>query len=169
MANIVLSPCWRPGRSGVPAAWFDLADEAAQILAFLTSSLQGVYVTSQRDGTPSLLYAYTVGGDLCLDHGRPRLETVPRRFASIWHRLPAPLRQFYETLHNGWTFQPSNSMGPLPVEDWAFLSEDRFDIDAVTARAMQWTAAGSWRSFITAPETTCASTFPTTPASRRLA
>jgi hypothetical protein len=39
-------------------------------------------------------------------------------------------------LHDGWTFAPANSMGPLPMADWAFLSNARFDIDEETASAM---------------------------------
>jgi hypothetical protein len=54
----------------------------------------------------------------------------------IWERVPAKFRDFYTQLHDGWTFLPANSMGPLPVDDWAFLSDDKFDIDDETARAL---------------------------------
>jgi hypothetical protein len=64
------------------------------------------------------------------------IADVPERLRPIWSRIPAKFRDFYTQLHDGWTFLPANSMGPLPLEDWAFLSDDKFDIDDDTARRL---------------------------------
>jgi hypothetical protein len=99
--------------------------------------LKRLYVMREQDDTLSLLYLYTVGGkDLNFFRGRAPIADVPERLRPIWDWVPAKFRDFYTQLHDGWTFLPANSMGPLPVEDWAFLSDDKFDIDDDTARRL---------------------------------
>src|SRR5262249_53125900 len=39
----------------------------------------------------------------------------------------SPKAHFYLNLHNGWTFLPDNSLGHLPLDDCAFISDDKFD------------------------------------------
>lgn len=134
-ADAAVPPGWQPLPNGLPRAWLDLANEAPRILAFLSSAVHRVSLVP-GGAADSLTYAYTVNGDPCFYHGRPPLAGPPPRFAALWPQLPGALRRFYLDLHDGWTFVPANSMGPLPVADWAFLSDDRFDIDADTARRM---------------------------------
>ncbi|WP_146171958.1 SMI1/KNR4 family protein [Pseudoduganella armeniaca] len=130
-----LPPGSHPLPGGLPRAWLDLATEIPRILAFLSSAVHGIYLVP-GDAADSLMYAYTVSGEPCFCHGRQPLAGPPPRFAALWPQLPESLRRFYLDLHDGWTFALADSMGPLPVADWAFLSDDRFDIDAHTARRM---------------------------------
>jgi hypothetical protein len=117
--------------------WSDVAAEWPSVQDFLRTMLKRLYLLREQDGTLSLLYLYTVGGnDLNVYRGRAPITEVPERLRPIWNRVPATFRDFYTQLHDGWTFLPANSMGPLPVEDWAFLSDDKFDIDDATARAL---------------------------------
>lgn len=110
--------------------WRSLSARVPNIAAFLKNDLQKLFVLEQQRGGMSLLYAYAVGGDdLNFYKGRPPLAAVPEKFQCVWERIPAELRHFYLHIHDGWTFVPAESMGPLPVEDWHFLSEDKFDID----------------------------------------
>jgi hypothetical protein len=119
------------------AAWSAFAAEWPSAQDFLRTMLKRLHVLREQDGTLSLLYLYTVGGnDLNFYRGRSPVTDVPQRLRRIWDRVPASFRDFYTQLHDGWTFLPTNSMGPLPVEDWAFLSDAKFDIDADTARAL---------------------------------
>ena len=117
--------------------WSAFAAEWPSVQDFLRTTLKRLSLSREQDGALSLLYLYTVGGnDVNVYRGRAPLADVPQRLRPIWNRIPAPLRDFYTRLHDGWTFLPANSMGPLPVADWAFLSDDKFDIDAATARAL---------------------------------
>lgn len=98
--------------------------------AFLRGKLKNLSVLEEPRGGTSLLYEFTSGGDdLNFYRGRQPLLAVPEKFQGVWECIPADLRYFYLRIHNGWTFVPSESMGPLPVEYWHFLSEDKFDID----------------------------------------
>jgi hypothetical protein len=117
--------------------WSDFATEWPSVQDFLRTMLKRLHVLREQDGGSSLLYLYTVGGnDLNFFRGRAPVTDVPERLRPIWERVPAKFRDFYTQLHDGWTFLPANSMGPLPVDDWAFLSDDKFDIDDETARAL---------------------------------
>ncbi|MFP5392566.1 MAG: SMI1/KNR4 family protein, partial [Gammaproteobacteria bacterium] len=113
------------------------ASAAPSIQEFLRSNLNSLSVVLEADGSPSLLYQYTVNGrDVNYYRGRLPVSSVPERLRSVWERVPVALRAFYLNLHDGWTFLPADSMGPLPLADWAFLSDDKFDIDVATSRAM---------------------------------
>lgn len=124
-------------RMSLLTAWSELAAELPNVQNFLRTMLKHLLILREQNGTLSLLYLYTVGtGELNFFRGHTPLNKVPERLLPIWSRVPAKLRNFYVNLHNGWTFLPADSMGPLPVEDWAFLSDDKFDIDEETARKL---------------------------------
>jgi hypothetical protein len=124
-------------RVALLTAWSALATDWPSIQDFLRTMLVRLTVLREQDGTLSLLYLYTVGGnDLNFFRGRAPVAGVPEHLRPIWDRVPARFRDFYTQLHDGWTFQPANSMGPLPLADWAFLSDDKFDIDDETARKL---------------------------------
>ena len=138
------------------AEWNVVIPDLPNVAKFLLAALQRVFVLEEANGAISLLYQYTAAGQLNFYRGPPPLTRVPERLAPLWDRVPARLRDFYTRLHDGWTFLPSNSMGPLPAADWAFLSDDRFDIDDETAGAMGVDIARSRLSSTMAPATICA-------------
>lgn len=118
------------------AEWDVITADLPNVARFLEAALQRVWLLQAANGAISLLYQYTAGGELNFYRGRPPLTRVPERLVPLWDLVPNRLRDFHTRLHDGWTFLPANSMGPLPVADWAFLSDDRFDIDEATAGAM---------------------------------
>jgi hypothetical protein len=40
-----------------------------------------------------------------------------------WDRLPANFKEFYNSLHNGWYYLASNSLGPSPTDDFFILDD----------------------------------------------
>lgn len=46
----------------------------------------------------------------------------------LWDRLPDDLKEFYRSVHNGWTYLADNAMGPLPIGDLELLTE-KLDLD----------------------------------------
>jgi hypothetical protein len=118
------------------AYWNNFAAQVPTVFNFLNNFARPVVVLAEQNKEVSLLYPFTAQDVLYFYRGHPVLGAVPARFAAVWPRIPAQLRDFYLNVHNGWTFLSSNAMGPLPVEDWAFLSDDKFDIDEETAARM---------------------------------
>ena len=117
--------------------WGDVAARMPSIATLIEKLSHPVVGLVEKDGAVSLLYPFTTGGtDINFYRGHPPLTEVPPAYQGLWHRMPLEWRAFYLHIHDGWTFLPGNSMGPLPVDDWAFLSEDRFDIDDITAARM---------------------------------
>lgn len=103
---------WEPFRERLPG-----------VLDFLEHKVHGVCVLLKANQPPSLLYVYGRVEDLYFYRGGSALgDVVPDDPRSIWARLPLKLREFYSTLHNGWTELSSDSMGPLPLQDIEFLA-----------------------------------------------
>jgi len=138
-AGIKPPPKWEPviskpfGSFNVEAwsEWDPIVKKAPNIGRFLKSILRFNSVFfDQRRSLLYLLYVYTSHGrDINFYAGRPSAIEPPEKVGPFLKRFPKELRHFYEQLHDGWTFLPSNAMGPLALEDCAFLSEDQFDFD----------------------------------------
>jgi hypothetical protein len=47
---------------------------------------------------------------------------------AIWSKLPPDFTEFYDSLHNGWYYVASVSMGPAPTEGFFFLSDFEWGI-----------------------------------------
>ncbi|CUI03118.1 hypothetical protein BN2497_1013 [Janthinobacterium sp. CG23_2] len=124
------------GRMEASAGWDDFSAQLPTMAAFFHKQARPLLLLADADHAVSLLYPFTAGGELYLYRGHPPLSAVPERFQSVWPRIPQQFRDFYTAVHNGWAFLSANSMGPLPVEDWACLSDDRFDIDDGSAAGM---------------------------------
>jgi hypothetical protein len=109
--------------------WDTIANKVPTIGYFLERNLLFNSVClDERADILHLLYVYTsLDSDIYFYAGRPPVVDIPRKVAGIWTHFPPELREFYLTLHNGWTFLPSNSNGPSALDDCAFISEDQFD------------------------------------------
>lgn len=118
------------------AYWNAFAAQVPAVYNFLNHFARPVAVLAEQNKHVSLLYPFTAKDVLYFYRGHPALRAVPAQYEALWPRIPAEFRDFYTNIHNGWTFLSSNAMGPLPVEDWAFLSDDKFDIDEDCAAKM---------------------------------
>lgn len=102
---------WEPYREFLPG-----------VLDFIEHKVHGVCVLLEAGKPPSLLYFYSEEGDNYFYQGElPLGDTVPDDPRQIWARLPPKLREFYATLHNGWT--TISFMGPVPFDSIKFLSD----------------------------------------------
>ena len=119
-------------KAGAWPEWDPIVKKAPNIGRFLKSNLlfNSVFL-DQRRGLLYLLYVYTSqnGRDIDFYAGRPPAGEIPERIERAFKHFPSELRNFYLNLHNGWTFLPDNSLGPLPLDDCAFISDDEFDFD----------------------------------------
>lgn len=129
------------GLAACPPEWTTLKVEMPHVLNFLESNVLGTAILLDNDINPSLLYGFTVNGEFRFYWGQPPLEhslpSVPE-MDRLWSYLPLALRNFYTSVHNGWTcfHTPMNSMGPLPLQECFFLSEARLIISNEMATAL---------------------------------
>lgn len=124
-------------RDAVLEGWGEFAANVKSAEHFVRTQLKDVLILLQGE-SPSLLYVYTADqGDINFFEGRvPLQEPVPKQLGAVWQAVPQGLRRFYSEVHNGWTFLASNAMGPLPLRNWCFLSEDHFDLSPDTIARM---------------------------------
>ncbi|MDR0245382.1 MAG: SMI1/KNR4 family protein [Burkholderia sp.] len=130
-AGIDVPPAWRallaaPDDAladGLVQMWAGIIDRLPAVARFFRDKLARPAVFCDDGGEVMLLYPYTVEqDDLNFFIGRAPLRERAPVDASFRHALPDELRDFCENVHDGWTFFPSNSMGPLPVGEQAALT-----------------------------------------------
>jgi len=102
------------------SAWYPIKLEAYSerlpwIYALLRRCLIGtaIFYTDY----PNLIYIFHDSEDYYFYIGRPPLSCLNIYPADQLQKLPGDLIEFYQDIHNGLTFYPSHSMGPLPLED----------------------------------------------------
>jgi len=116
-------------RTGAWPEWDPIVKKAPNIGRFLKSNL--LFNSVFFDQRKSLLYLLYVHSsqerNIHFYAGLPPASEIPERLGEAFKRFPRELRDFYLNLHNGWTFLPDNSLGPLPLDNCAFISDDKFD------------------------------------------
>ncbi|HAY44576.1 MAG TPA: SMI1/KNR4 family protein [Micrococcaceae bacterium] len=117
--------------------WGPLLIRLPSVRSFFAKNLRAPAIFSKSSDDSVLLYPYTVDGgeDLNFFIGNPPLgDLAAENETQLWRALPDDLQYFYRNIHNGWTFFPTNSMGPLPIGDFGLLSE--FDLEPEDLRKM---------------------------------
>ncbi|URZ08858.1 SMI1/KNR4 family protein [Clostridium felsineum] len=64
---------------------------------------------------------YYVGGNPNEKFNNPKLQKV-------WSKFPDSIRRFYETVHNGFYYYASESMGLVPIQSVTFFDDDEWGI-----------------------------------------
>jgi hypothetical protein len=109
-------------------AWSYYQKELPGVYELLEERLERVELLHHRGGV-SLLYILLSNGKTYCYEGRNPCQTSMRpEIKRVWRSLPKKLKSFYDELHNGWFYLPSESLGPAPVESFFFLSEDEWGI-----------------------------------------
>ncbi len=110
-------------------AWENHREQLPQVFDFLAAHLRSVNLLIDKNlvtNTTSVRLLYTLErGDRTLYYagGNPAQKSVPAPVQAIWSKLPVDFRRFYDSLHNGWYYVASNSMGPSPIEDFFILDD----------------------------------------------
>jgi hypothetical protein len=113
-------------------AWKPFQPELSNTIAYLGEHLEGIDLISYN-GQYSLLYTVKnqKGAVLYYEGRNPLSKNVDPRLQAVWNRLPPKLAAFYDTLHNGFYYYASESMGLSPIEsvtnlddlEWGILEE----------------------------------------------
>jgi len=69
---------------------------------------------------PNLIYIFHDSEDYYFYIGKPPLSYLNLHTRNKL-KIPCELVDFYQNIHNGFTFHPTNAMGPLPLEDQPLL------------------------------------------------
>ncbi|MGI4788188.1 MAG: hypothetical protein ACRYFS_04990 [Janthinobacterium lividum] len=110
--------------------WKPFQDLLPEVYDFLQHKVRGVCLLLKDQQPPCLLYVYSRGEKNYFFRGWPPLgDQMPQGKEKIWACLLPGLQQFYRELHNGWTHLSSNSMGPLPVNDIGYLSDQDWELE----------------------------------------
>jgi len=98
-----------------PAQWEVYRDRLPWLCTLLKKCLIGTAIFYKEN--PHLIYIFHDSEDYYCYIGKPPLNYSSSYPATQLQKLPRELIGFYQDLHNGFTFHPSNSMGPLPLEE----------------------------------------------------
>lgn len=104
-------------------AWQAHRPQLASVFEFLAAHLRSVVLLTDKTST-RLLYELEQGGHVMYyAGGNPLKKSMSPSVRSVWDQLPADFRSFYDSLHNGWYYLASHSMGPSPTEDFFILDD----------------------------------------------
>lgn len=104
-------------------AWAPYRRQLPLTFKFLSTHLQSVNLLIDKMSV-RLLYELEQGGQtMYYAGGNPTQKSMSSLVRDAWDKLPADFRKFYDSLHNGWYYLASNSLGPSPTEDFFILDE----------------------------------------------
>ncbi len=116
--------------------WAGIVERLPAVAQFFRDKLARPAVFRYDGGDVVLLYPYTIEhDDLNFFIGRAPLRERAPVDAPFWAALPDALRFFHQNVHDGWTFFPANSMGPLALADQAVLT-DKLDLTPAETRKL---------------------------------
>ena len=134
------------GRAELPQAWVDVlsvdgharleralslwdpfAEQLPELIGKLKSSLVSLDLL-RYGGEYSLLYGIQgLQRTLYYEAKNPRRRKIKPNVSALWSRLPQSIQDFY-SLHDGWYYLASHSMGLSPTEDVFVLSDEDWEV-----------------------------------------
>jgi hypothetical protein len=104
-------------------AWDRHGAPMARVVGFLAKHLVSVNLLIDKTSVRLLYELRKDGQTMYYAGGNPQRKKMSDAVRSVWDKLPAELREFYDSLHDGWYYLASQSMGPLP-SDCFFILDD---------------------------------------------
>jgi hypothetical protein len=110
-------------------AWEGYQEQLPTVFDFLSRHLRSVSLLTDRTlvaGTTSIRLLYELekqGRTMYYAGGHPLRKSMSPAVQAAWPKLPADFRRFYDSLHNGWYYLASTSLGPSPTEDFFVLDD----------------------------------------------
>ncbi|MBC2188013.1 SMI1/KNR4 family protein [Listeria booriae] len=105
------------------------SNELRNTISYLSDNLLDVELVCYND-VYSVLYTVKVGeGEVDYFEGRiPTQNILNKELQKFWSETPQSIKDFYETLHNGFYYFPSRAMGLVPLENVTFFGDDEWGI-----------------------------------------
>lgn len=103
--------------------------ELRNTISYLSRHLEEVELMN-TNGRYSILYTIKTdnGEILYYEGGSPKDEFNNEELEKSWDKIPSTIRNFYRTVHNGFYFYASQSMGLVPLENVTFFDDDEWGI-----------------------------------------
>ncbi|MDG5471397.1 SMI1/KNR4 family protein [Jeotgalibacillus sp. ET6] len=103
--------------------------ELRNTISYLSRHLEEVELMD-INGRYSILYTIkTDDGEIrYYEGGNPKDEFNNKELEKSWGKFPSTIRNFYQTVHNGFYYYSSQSMGLVPLEDVTFFDDDEWGI-----------------------------------------
>jgi hypothetical protein len=104
-------------------AWEEYQAQLPAVFGFLSSHLRSVNLLTDKTSVRLLYELQKDGRTMYYAGGNPASKPMSAAVRDAWDKLPADFRRFYDSLHNGWYYLASNSLGPSPTEDFFILDD----------------------------------------------
>jgi hypothetical protein len=106
------------------ANWAVCAEELRNTISYINENLVDLQL-SFCDNIYSILYHIknSKGGILIYEGKNPSAKKIDLRLKKKWNDLPESITGFYDSVHNGFYYFASESMGLLPVESITNLDD----------------------------------------------
>jgi hypothetical protein len=104
-------------------AWEGHRSQLPTVFEFLSAHLQSVNVLVDKACVRLLYELEENGRTMFYAGGNPRRKSMTASVQSAWRKLPVDFTRFYDSLHNGWYYLATNSLGPSPSEDFFILDD----------------------------------------------
>lgn len=106
--------------------------ELRNTIAYLSDHLVNVELI-KKNNKYSILYTLSpsgidLGEEEYYEGGNPLDMFNNKELEKIWDKVPKSVRRFYEAVHNGFFYYPSEAMGLVPLEAVTFFDEDEWGI-----------------------------------------
>ena len=108
--------------------WKGYRDRLPTTFEFLRQHLNEVRLLQDRDRVRLLYELEKDGETMYYAGGNPLRRVMNPSVARVWDRLPASLRQFYDSLHDGWCDLAAISLGPAPTEHFFILDDQEWGV-----------------------------------------
>lgn len=106
--------------------WSPFVDVLPQTIGCLKNKLRAVHLLETERGSSLLYELHNKDSDTAFYEGlAPREAIDDPRVREVFVRTPIELQQFFRTLHNGWNYFASRSMGLSPLNHWFMM--DQYD------------------------------------------
>ena len=104
--------------------WREFNSEFQQVLAYLEKHLEAIEIVQSSRGLCMIYAVRSQNGNLMYYEGRPPVEKNTNvEIEALWQQTDSRLQKFYTTLHNGWQYFASESLGLSPLEKCFVLSQ----------------------------------------------
>jgi len=104
-------------------AWEEHRAQLPTVFEFLSAHLRSVNLLTDKTSVRLLYELQKDGRTMYYAGGNPASKSMSAAVRDVWDKLPTPFKRFYDSLHNGWYYLASNSLGPSPTEDFFILDD----------------------------------------------
>lgn len=125
------------------------AVELRNTILYLSENLVDVEIIKYKNKYSILYSLKMMDGEVDYYEGNLPCHSITGEIADFWEETPVSLKNFYEKIHNGFYYFPSQAMGLLPIEKVKKMSNDEWGILGFLNEPLEIDLATSFTFFST--------------------